>query len=278
MKNGGAESPPSIVATVPAQHMYGMETSVLLPLLGGFSVHAGRPLFPADVAQALAEVMPPRILVTTPVHLRTLTGAGIGFPSTALIVTATAPLEGELACTAEDAFDAPVLDLLGSTETCVIASRQPAREISWTLYDGVRLVSRADATRVEAPWFEEPAELQDLVEYCPDGRFLLKGRNADMIEVAGKRASLAELTRRMLAIPGVRDAVVFQPDDVQGSGPVGRVSALVVAPGLSEAEVIGALRNSIDAAFLPRPLVMVAQLPRSATGKLPRAELLAALR
>ena len=123
---------------------------------------------------------------------------------------------------------------------------------------------------MEAPWFDEPAELQDLVEICPDGRFLLKGRHTDMIEVAGKRASLAELPRRILAIPGVRDAIVFQPDEVPGAGLVGRVSALVVAPDLSEADVIGALRNCIDAAFLPRPLVMVAELPRSSTGKLPR--------
>ena len=43
-----------IVATVPPQHMYGMEMSVLLPLLGPVAVHAARPFFPEDVAQALS--------------------------------------------------------------------------------------------------------------------------------------------------------------------------------------------------------------------------------
>jgi acyl-coenzyme A synthetase/AMP-(fatty) acid ligase len=43
-----------VVATVPPQHMYGMEMSVLMPLLGDVGVHAGRPFFPADVAAALA--------------------------------------------------------------------------------------------------------------------------------------------------------------------------------------------------------------------------------
>ncbi len=50
-----AAAPTNIIATVPPQHMYGTETSVLLPLLAGMAVHGARPLFPGDVAVALAE-------------------------------------------------------------------------------------------------------------------------------------------------------------------------------------------------------------------------------
>src|ERR671912_424225 len=80
---------PAIVATVPPQHMYGMELSILLPLIGGMAVHAGRPLFPADIARALAELPAPRVLVSTPLHLRTLVESPQPFPTTALIVSAT---------------------------------------------------------------------------------------------------------------------------------------------------------------------------------------------
>src|SRR6202020_3635400 len=59
----------AIIATVPPQDMYGTETSVLLPLLAGMTVHTARPLFPADVAAALAQGPGPRGLVTTPGHL-----------------------------------------------------------------------------------------------------------------------------------------------------------------------------------------------------------------
>src|SRR3546814_2433166 len=52
------------VATVPPQHMYGMEMSVLLPLLGNVAVHVARPFFPQAVADALAEAKAPRLLVT----------------------------------------------------------------------------------------------------------------------------------------------------------------------------------------------------------------------
>jgi len=38
--------------------------------------------------------------------------------------------------------------------------------------------------------------------------------------------------------------------------------------------VLRALRDRIDEVFLPRPLYFVAALPRNATGKLPREDLL----
>ena len=67
------------------------------------AVHCGRPMFPQDVAGALADVPEPRVLVTTPVHLRVLSESGIGFPDTALIMSATAPLEAGEAANAERA-------------------------------------------------------------------------------------------------------------------------------------------------------------------------------
>lgn len=263
-----------IVATVPPQHMYGMEMSVLLPLMGGAGVHAGRPFFPADVAAALAEVPEPRVLVTTPVHLRALVESGVNLPSIAAMVSATAPLSAELAQRAEQGFTAPLLEVFGSTETCVFASRRPTEDDEWTLYPGTSLHPQPDGTTVHAPQLAAPVGLADIISLSGDGRrFRLCGRHADMLEIAGKRASLTDLGRRLLAIPGVRDGVVFQLDDGDALG-VHRIAALVVAPGLDEHVIVEALRRSIDPLFLPRPLKLVAALPRNETGKLPRAALL----
>ena len=88
---------------------------------------------------------------------------------------------------------------------------------------------------------------------------------------------MGDLTRRLLAIPGVVDGVVLQLESSEAKG-VARVAALVVAPGLEEAAILAALRQGIDPVFLPRPLKRVAALPRSETGKLPRTELLQLLR
>ena len=266
----------AIVATVPPQHMYGMETTVLLPLLGGFSVHGGKPLFPADIARALAEVPAPRVLVSTPVHLRALVDSGQALPAVAAVVSATAPLDRELAARVEAALGCTLLEVFGSTETCVIATRQTAREDDWHAYAGVALAPLPDGTRVDAPWFAQPNLLQDVVELRGDDRFALRGRNVDMVEIAGKRASLQELTRRLLAVDGVRDAIVVQLDSEAGG--VRRIAALAVAPGRDAAAILAVLRDVVDPALLPRPLRLVDALPRNEVGKLPRESVLEALR
>ncbi|HKU13979.1 MAG TPA: AMP-binding protein [Steroidobacteraceae bacterium] len=268
---------PAIVATVPPQHMYGMELSILLPLIGGMAVHAGRPLFPADIALALAELPAPRVLVSTPLHLRTLVESSQSFPQTALIVSATAPLDRELAAAVEARLGGQLLEMFGSTETCVIASRRTAVGDAWHAYAGVELHPRADGTLVTAPWFVEPILLQDIVELRDERQFVVRGRSSDMIEVAGKRASLADLTQRLLAVEGVRDAVLFQPQP-DSVATIRRLAALVVAPGLSARQIRERLAASVDPAFLPRPLRIVDALPRNELGKLPRERLLEMLK
>ena len=79
--------------------------------------------------------------------------------------------------------------------------------------------------------------LQDIVECLPNRRFRLCGRNSDQIEIAGKRASLADLTRRLQGIDGVVDAALIQPD---GEAHVRRLIAFVVGAGFSA----GLLNNS----------------------------------
>lgn len=267
-----AGAPGRVVATVPPQHMYGIELSVMLPLLGDVAVHRGRPFFPEDIARALRDAPAPALLVTTPVHLRTLLASGVALPPLAGIVTATAPLPQALAAEAEAHLGCELREVFGATETCILASRRTARETAWTPFDGVRLQPQPDGALVHARHLAQPVQLADLVEVEADGRFVLRGRRADLLEIAGKRASLADLTRRLLEIPGVDDGVVFQLDGETGG--VRRIAAAYASASLDEAAVLQALRRSVDPVFLPRPLRRVAALPRNETGKLPRAALL----
>ena len=268
-----------VVATVPPQHMYGMELSVLLPLLADVAVHAARPFFPADVARALQDAFAPPLLVTTPVHLRALVEAaratGLAMPPLAGIVSATAPLAQAVAIDAEALFGCEVRELFGSTETCIVARRRTARDTAWTPLPGVRLVPQPDGTAVHAGYLPQPVVLADLIEMHTDGRFELRGRRSDLLEIAGKRASLGDLTRKLLAVPGVLDGVIVQLD--ANAHGVRRTAALVVAPHVTPGAVRRALQLSVDPAFLPRVLRMVAALPRNATGKLPRDAVLAML-
>ncbi|HHW4681332.1 MAG TPA: AMP-binding protein, partial [Xylella taiwanensis] len=240
---------PTVVATVPPQHMYGMELSVLLPLMAPVAVHAGRPFFPEDVARTLAEVPAPRLLVTTPVHLRVLVQSGLRFPEIVGIVSATAPLARDLAVAVEACFGCELREMFGSTETCVFAVRRTAYEQAWRLLDGVSLEVDADVTWVHARHLAAPVPIGDLVDVYADGRFEVLGRQADLLEIAGKRASLGELNRCLLDIPGVVDGALVQmplePDQT-----VGRIAAVVVAPTLHEVYIQNRLRTKMDPLFL----------------------------
>jgi acyl-coenzyme A synthetase/AMP-(fatty) acid ligase len=261
----------AVLGTVPAQHMYGFESSVLLPLQSGSALYAERPFFPADIAAALAAVPAPRILVSTPVHLRALLTAEQALPPLALIISATAMLPANLARDVESRYGAPLLEIYGSTETGQMASRRTALEDRWRLWPGVRLTVTDVHCTAHGGHIARTIALADVLEPTDDEHFLLHGRTADLVNIAGKRSSLAYLNHHLNAIPGVTDAVFFVRDDSEASlAGVTRLGALVVAPKLDAASILQALRQRIDPVFLPRPLLLVEHLPRNATGKLPQ--------
>jgi len=261
----------TVVATVPAQHMYGLETSILAPFVTGISGYGSRPFFPADVHAALAAVPEPRILITTPAHLRVcVAGAGYIWPKTEFIVSATAPLSQELAAHAERLFGAPVFEIYGCSEIGSLASRRTINDDLWQLYEGFRIDPVTMC--ISGPQLPVPVVLNDVIEWHSDTRFKLLGRREDMINVAGKRASLAELNHYLLNVTGIEDGVFIMPDETPDR--LTRLAALVVAPELSERQILSTLAERIDPVFLPRPLRKVARLPRNETGKLPRQTLL----
>jgi acyl-coenzyme A synthetase/AMP-(fatty) acid ligase len=261
----------AILGTVPAQHMYGFESTVLLPLQSGAALCAERPFFPADIAAALATLPGARVLVATPVHLRALLAAELALPALDLIVSATAMLPAALAREVESRFGAPLLEIYGSTETGQMASRRTAREERWRLWPGVRLTVGDSHCSAHGGHVARPTALADVLEPTDEEHFLLHGRTADLVNIAGKRSSLAYLNHQLNAIPGVTDAAFFVRDDSEASlAGVTRLAALVVAPRLDAATIIQALRQRIDPVFLPRPLLLVEHLPRNATGKLPQ--------
>ena len=263
----------AIVATVPPQHMYGLESSVLLPLAAGHALCAERPFYPADICAMLAAVPPPRVLITTPLHLRALMAAELELPPTELIVSATAPLSAQLAAEVEQRCATRLLEIYGTTETGSIAARRPTAGSAWRLWPGVTFETRGAETWAQGGHIAQPTRLLDVLEPTGAGTFLLHGRIADLVNIAGKRSSLAYLNHQLSSIPGVVDAAFFHADAPDADAVVTRVGACVVAPGLDAAGITAELRRRIDPVFLPRPLLLVPSLPRTSTGKLPQEAL-----
>lgn len=267
-----AQSGLSIVGTVPAQHMYGFESTLLLALHNGLAMHSARPFYPADIRSALEQVPAPRVLVTTPVHLRALMEAETELPQLEILLCATAPLTTELAAGAEARFGAPLLEIYGCTEAGQVATRRTVEGPAWRTFRDVRIAEDRRGVFALGGHVEQEGKLNDVLDLIDAETFVLHGRSADLINIAGKRTSLAHLNYQLTTIDGVRDGVFFMPDEAPSG--VTRLAAFVVAPGLTQASVLAALRRRIDSAFMPRPLYLVDSLPRNATGKLPREALL----
>lgn len=261
-----------LVGTIPPQHMYGFESTILLPLQSGNALHGDQPFYPADIAKALAEVPMPKVLVSTPLHLRLLLDAEIEVPPMTLIISATAPLSDSLAQKVENQLGAPLLEIYGSTETGQIATRHSTKTSQWRLLPNIGLTVKDGQTWAEGGHIEKTVPLNDVIEIMDAEHFTLHGRSQDLINIAGKRNSLSNLNHLLNSIEGVIDGAFFMPDE-RTHDHVTRLCACVVAPGLTQAAILAALRQSVDPVFLPRPLLFVEALPRNATGKLPREAL-----
>ena len=263
----------TLVATVPVQHSYGLESSALLAMLGGAAFDSGRPFFPADIVAALASVPRPRALVTTPFHLKTLIMSGLELPPVDLILSATAPLSPQLAAQAEQATGGVLIEIYGSTESGQVASRRPTESEVWETFGDIRVRAQpapggegAEQFVFEGDFIPQPTPMADVLELLDDRRFRLFGRSNDLIHVAGKRSSLGHLNYHLNSIPGIEDGAFWLPDEVADG--IVRPVAFVVAPTLAPGAVVAELRHRIESVFVPRRVVQVKSLPREATGKL----------
>jgi len=261
----------NFVGTVPPQHMYGLESTVVMPMATGGAIHPARPLLAQDVEHALQSLPAPRVLITTPIHIRACLTSRVSLPPLELVVSAAAPLAPEAAASTEARFRTRVLEMYGSSETGVVAVRRPTVSPVFRTMANIRLERDGDGWLFTGGHVPGRVPVSDLMRQISDTDFLLEGRASDMINIAGKRASLGDLNHKLLEIPGVQDGVFHVPEAPNGA--VARLVAFVVAPDLAAEEILAALRRSVDPAFLPRPLLKVNRLPRAATGKLPLAAL-----
>jgi AMP-binding enzyme len=255
----------SLLGAVPPQHMWGFEMTVMLPLQSGCAVHSACPLLPAEIFAALEQLPGPRWLVATPLHLRASTTSATRPPAVAGVLCATAALPIELAAAVEEKWHAPLFEIYGSTETGAMAVRRPVESETFETVGGILLRASAEKTVASGGQLDEPVTLNDLLDLKNEKAFTMRGRTADLVKIAGKRASLAALNAELARAPGVIDCVYLPREGLPGEP---RLCAFAVAPEQSAAPILEYLRARLDPVFLPRPLVLVDALPRNRAGKL----------
>lgn len=107
----------------------------------------------------------------------------------------------------------------------------------------------------------------DLAEVEPDGAIRFLGRGSGVINTGGEKVHPQEVEDALLAHADVTDAsVVGIPDETWGE----RVMAVVATANsaLTEAELRDMVRQRLAGYKVPRGIVLLPSLPRTATGKL----------
>ncbi len=105
----------------------------------------------------------------------------------------------------------------------------------------------------------------DVATIDPDGRHRIVGRaSTDLIKSGGYRIGAGEVEDCLLGVPGVLEAAVIGvPDPDLGE----RVTAFVVAEGVTEQQLIDHVGRLLAAHKRPRTVVFVSSLPRNPMGK-----------
>jgi acyl-coenzyme A synthetase/AMP-(fatty) acid ligase len=289
----------AILATVPAQHMYGLEFSIIMALQQGLLIHANKPFFPQDITSDLEQLADyahqhdqsiATTLITTPLHLKACIKTNIVLPGVKQFISATAPLEFELANLCVTHYDASILEIFGCTEVGSIAWRETIHEKKWTVLDDIYLeaIPHKEIKRNTYKYSDVQINtnrsikhfiFNDIIELLDSKHFILKGRKEDLINLAGKRTSLAYLNYHLQSYPELKDACYFQDES---SSTIRLVAFIVLKITVlkttklkisEEKKLIIALNNFLkkrmDAIFLPKKIYIIKQLPRNKTGKLP---------
>ena len=261
------------LATVPGQHMWGFETSVLMALFAKVCMVDARPSFPQDICTILQNLPEPRTIIATPLHLRALATSPLRLGALARVLCATAPLSQELACEIEQKFDTTVCEVYGCSEVGSMAIRQPANSVRWRKFYGIDYKQLASGKVLASTnYLPEAVQLDDAIEMHDGKYFSLRGRVSDQIKIAGKRGSLHEVNRVLQSFDGLEDGMVFFPEQ---DHPIPRLVALVaLREGVDKKQLRIHFQKYLDSAFVPRPILEVPQLPREESGKLKNSRLL----
>ncbi len=263
------------VATVPGQHMWGFETSVLLAMFANVALVDARPFFAQEIVNTLRQLPAPKTLVSAPLHLKSL-AASLATnskppPCLASILCATAPLDRELASTLERLTNSVLREVYGCSEVGSMAVRRTATDSIWQPFSGLSFSNKNEQTIVAAGHLPECVTLEDRLQFEGE-RFILAGRSSDQIKIAGKRGSLGDVNAVLNKFSGLVDGVALFPEQRRA---VPRLIAIVVLEeSVSKAELRQHMAKYLDSAFVPRPIYVVDSLPREENGKLSKAKVL----
>ncbi|NLU72947.1 benzoate-CoA ligase family protein [Streptomyces sp. HNM0575] len=283
---------------------YGIGNSLFFPLAAGAEtvLDPQRPT-PQSVAERLTEYRP-TLFFAVPTFYAALLRSDVprdAFGSVRLAVSAGEVLPADLCRRFADRFGVEILDGIGSTEALhIFLSNRPGRSrpgTTGTAVDGYELrvvdgeghdVPRGEPgsllvkgesiatgywcrTGVTRQVFQgEWLHTGDTYVVDDDGYYTCLGRTGEMLKAGGIWVAPSEVEARLLEHPAVWQAAVVGLPDADGIDKP--VACTVLAEGAEAApeELIEFCRDGLAAFKRPREVIVVDELPTTASGKLRR--------
>lgn len=266
------------LSTVPPRHIYGLLYSVLIPFICSARVLDGVYAFPREILRVARDYRA-SVMVSVPVHYRVLKVDDLQRHGLRIAFSSAGVLNKEDAEYFHSKTGLDIIEIYGSTETGGVATRHrlrdgeswnPLETVDWKILDGrlhVRSAFISPTLSLDGDGFFATA---DRADSDGDQRFILRGRADDIVKIGGKRIDLAAVQTKLKKIPGVRDAVVIAlPSE---TGRQNELAALVVTH-LDALQLRRHLASVSETYAVPRRIVVVEEIPVTATGKYDRTKI-----
>lgn len=198
-----------VISSVHHQHLYGFIFYFLWPSLIGRPIYSQRIELSEELAQ-LIDINHQFIFTSSPALLSRLT-----FEKDLSKITcfsAGSLLKNEIALNLTNYLKLTVNEILGSSETGIIAWRKQLNNTLWQCFDDVQIIQSKDQTlRVYAGSFSEPfIDTDDVIKLIKPNQFILQGRKGRIVKLEDKRLSLTELESKLKRHPWVDDCYALK--------------------------------------------------------------------
>ena len=270
-----------IIASVAAQHIYGLLFRVLWPLCAGRVFTRQQLAFPEDMQRASREHAA-FAWVASPALLKRMAD-NLDWPALSQVrrvFSSGGALPAEAAHALEQRLGQWPTEIFGSSETGGIAWRQGPT--LWQPFAGVHLSQSEDgALGIASPYLMagHVEQTADAARIEADGRFELLGRLDRIVKLEEKRISLPQLEQALSTHPWVAEArlgVVNENRASLGALLVLSQSGLFALREHGRRALTQALRLHLgpycEALALPRRWRLLRQMPLTSQGKLPQAQ------
>ena len=281
-------------AVIPLSHSYGF-SNLLTPLLvRGVPMVLSRDRMPRALLDDLAQTNA-TVFAGMPVFYQAFSEMDDvpALPRLRLCISAGAPLPLEVARKFRERFKRSIHSFYGSSECGGICYDrdaplqeqgfvgQPMLGAELDLLEPDATVTRVRVRSAAAGdgYFPEPDEEKlgrgafvpdDLLRAGENG-FRIVGRTSDLINVAGKKVSPAEVEAELLRFAGVRAAVVFARESVLRNEEV--AACIVAGEGVRESDLLEFCRGRLSGWQVPKRIFFVDEIPVNERGKVSRREL-----